>query len=77
MYYSKIEAAAVIDLRYPTASDAAPKATTILFGLLILLVAMPLFVARLFLWGVVRDIRRIAMFGGIVGHAATEALRDR
>lgn len=77
MYYSKIEAAAVVDLRNPTANETVPKVKTILFGLLVLLLALPFFVARLFLWGVVRDVRRVAKFGGIIGHAATEALRDR
>jgi len=77
MYYNKIEPAAVVDLRERKAIDAAPDAKTALFGLHILLVGLPLLVARLFLWGVARDIRRIVKLGGVVGHAFTEALRDR
>lgn len=77
MYYSKIEAAAVVDHRSLGAVESAPDAKATAVGLLVLIVGLPLLAARVFLWAVARDLRRVAKLGGIVGQAAIEAARSK
>ena len=76
MYYSKIHSADVA-MRSLKVADASPDVTTSLFGLLVLIVGLPLLVVRFFLWGMARDIRRVGKLGGIVGQSFIEAARDR
>lgn len=75
MYYSKIEAAAVVDHRALYAAESEPTIGAKTVGLTMLMAGLPLFAAYAFLWGVARSLRGLIRLGGSMGQAAIEAAR--
>lgn len=77
MFEGKIVAESAIavpaDVREQFAAEDARGSAAL--GLLILLVGLPLLAVRLFVWAVVRDVRRIGTLASIVGGAVADARR--